>query len=182
MSDDNVRLGDLFDEYEKTSAITVLETGKHTLKVTSCTVRNKGVCPIYSPVTGPQAGLRVMAGGIYPGDSEGGRNAFFRKLEKFGLTKEFFKQGPTLSDVAKSLVGRVVELDLTVGDWNGEPRNDMSFAIKLISAPDAPSVGGIPNVPTPSAPPVVSAPAPVVPSAPATEQTQTTIVDDEPAF
>lgn len=187
MSDDSVTLGQLFAEYEKTSSITVLPDGKHKLRVTSCTARNKGVCPVYTPIEGPSAGKRCMAGGIYPGDSEGGRQAFFRKLEKFGLNKEFFNQNPTLKDVADALVGRVVELDLTVGSWGDEPRNELAFGIKLLDGGSTPSVAGIPNVSQTTAAPVVpevptvGAP-PVVTESFAGGGTATVVVDDDPGF
>lgn len=177
--DDNVRLGTLFEEYEQNSKITILDAGKHTLEVTSCTARNKGVCPVYKILEGPNVGKRAMAGGIYPGDSEGGRQAFFRKLEKFGLTKQFFSLNPTLSDVAKALVGRVVKLDVTIGEWNGEPRNDLAFGIELVSSPDLPAVGGVPSIPAPaSAPALVSTPG--LPGAPQVVQEQA--VSEEAPF
>lgn len=168
MSNDSVDLGALFAEYERTSALTVLDPGKHKLKVASATVKSNGIQPVYEVVEGPQAGQRVMAGGIFPGDSEGGRQAFFRKLEKFGLNKDFFAQKPSLDDVRKALIGRVVIAELSVREWNGEPRNELAFGIKLVSAPALPSVGGVPAVaattPAASAPPVPAAAAPPVPT------------------
>lgn len=167
MSQNEQTLGALFAEYEKNSAVTVLDAGKYKLEVTNCSPRNNGVLPTYKLVEGPGAGARVFAGGIYPGETEGGRIAFFRKLEKFGLGKEFFGQNPTLEDVAKALVGRVIEADLEVGHWQGEPRNEMGFGIKLVSAPATPAVGGVPaaavtttTTTPPTATPVPSATAP----------------------
>lgn len=145
-------LQELFAEYQRTAAINVLPKGKHKLKVTSCTVKSNGVQPVYEVVEGPDAGKRAMAGGIFPGATEGGRQAFFRKLEKFGLGESFFAKAPSLQDIAEALKGRVIEADLDVKEWNGEDRNELGFGISLISAPDAPAVGGVPTVTTQVAP------------------------------
>lgn len=169
MSENEVNLAALFEEYERTSKLTVLPEGKHKLKVTSCTVKNKGLQPVYEALEGPEAGSRVMAGGIFPGDSEGGRMAFFRKLEKFGLTKEYFAQRPSLDDVRKALVGRVIEADLTIREWNGEPRNELAFGIKLLESPPLPAVGGVPQVATAPAPAPAPAAAAAAPGVPTTD-------------
>jgi len=173
-------LGALFAEYEQNAAITVLPAGKTKLEVTACTVRNKGVCPVYKVVEGPDAGKRAMAGGIYPGDTEGGRIAFFRKLEKFGLGKEFFQANPTLEDVAKALKGRVVVVDLSVKEWQGEPRNEMGFSIELVSAPSLPPVGGVP-VTTPVADTTTTTVIPT-PASSGTPAVIPTVTDTDPGF
>jgi hypothetical protein len=166
---ENVSLGALFAEYEKNAAITILEAGSHDLEVKSCTVKGKGVVPVYSPVSGPNAGKRVMAGSISPGDTEGGQIAFFNKLGKFGLGKDYFALNPTLKDVANALIGRVIRVELGVKDWKGEPRNEMGFNIQLLNAPAVPAIGG--GAPVPAAAPAVApapAPNPAVAEAPAT--------------
>ena len=159
-------LATLFAEYEQNSAITVLEPGKHKLEVTSATPRGTGIVPVFKVVEGPDVGKRVMAGGIYAGTSEGGANSFFRKLEKFGVGKEFFQGNPAIADVAKALVGRVVTLNLGVEEWQGEARNTMGFDIVLESAPPLPAVGGVPTVTTPAAAPAPDASAPTPDVAP----------------
>lgn len=171
-------LGDLFAEYEKNSAVTILEAGKHTLEVATCTVRNNGLLPTYKILEGPDAGKRAMAGGIYPGETEGGRFAFFRKLEKFGLSKDFFSARPTLEDVATALKGRVVTLNLTISEWNGEPRNEMGFDIQLVSAPPLPGVQGIPV----SAAPVQSAAPTGAATASSAPPVNTAVAEDDPGF
>lgn len=154
-------LGALFAEYEQNSDLTVLPADRYTLRVTSCTVRNNGLLPVYKVEEGPYAGKRVMAGGIYPGKTEGGRVAFFRKLQKFGLGKDFFSQNPTLQDVAKALNDRVVTIVLGVDTYQGEQRNEMGFDITLVSAPGTPVVGGstVPSV-APQAAATSTAPQP----------------------
>lgn len=180
---DEVSLGHLFEEYEKNSKLTVLEAGNHTLKVTSCTTKNKGLIPVYTPVSGPNAGKRVMAGGIYPGETEGGRQAFFRKLEKFGIGAAFFKQSPSLADVAKAMIGRVVEVELEVESWNDEPRNALAFKIKLVSAPDLPSIGGVPQVAAPQSPPQqAAAPQQATPAAAPQVAPAVAVADADPGF
>lgn len=174
-------LASLFAEYEKNAAITVLPKGTHRLKVASASAKNNGIQPVFTVQEGPDAGKRAMAGGIFPGTTEGGRIAFFRKLEKFGLGKDFFAKNPTLEDVAKALVGRVVDVDLDVKEWNGEDRNEMGFGIKLVDAPALPGVGGVPNTATSASAPVSSepqVPAPV----PTSAATATPVVDTDPGF
>lgn len=180
-------LGQLFAEYEKTSAITVLPAGKHKLEVSTATVRGKGVIPTYKILEGPDTGKRAMAGVISPGDTEEGRVSFFRKLEKFGLGKEYFTSNPeaTLADIAKALVGRVVVLELAEKEWNGEPRNEMGFNIELVSSPPLPAVGGVPNVVTQTVTtPIVNTPPTSDAAAIPTTTVTTAIVatDADPGF
>lgn len=176
---DEVDLRALFDEYERTSAVNVLPGGKHKLKITSCTTKNNGLMPVFTPTEGPATGTRVLAGGIFPGDSEGGRMAFFRKLEKWGLGKDFFAQRPSLQDVAKALVGRVAEVEISVGDWQGEARNEMGFNIKLVEAPGLPAIGGVPQVAVPATPQV---PTPSAVAEPAAPQPVADNADEDPGF
>lgn len=182
---DEVDLRSLFEEYERTAAVNVLEKGNHKLKITGCTPRGKGLFPVYTPAEGPGVGTRVLAGGIYPGDSEGGRIAFFRKLEKFGLGKEFFNQRPSLADVAKAMIGRVVIIELDVGEWQGDPRNEMGFNIQLVEAPPLPPVGGVPTATPVETTPVTETPlsTPVSEATPVPVQTPApTPADDDPGF
>lgn len=185
-------LKSLFEQYEKTSAVTILPEGKHRLEVTGATVRNNGIMPSYKILEGPDSGKRALAGGIYPGSTEGGRIAFFRKLEKFGLGKEFFAQRPSLNDIAKALVGRVVIVELGVEDYLGEPRNSLSFNIELVSAPPVPAIGGSSAVPqvaatgsaqtsTPPTPTEVAA-APVAAVPDVAPVAATPVVDEDPGF
>lgn len=164
---DTVNLRDLFDAYEKESAVTILQPGKHRLKVKSAAPRGTGVLPIFTPVDGPDAGKTVMAGGIYQGDTDGGRNAFFRKLEKFGLGRDFFQTASTMKEIADALVGRVITADLTVKEWNGEPRNELGFGITLEDSPALPAPAGVPAVAT-------AAPAATPPAAPVVTQVAAT--------
>jgi len=153
---------ELYEQYEKEAEVLVLDPGKHKLKVTSCTPKGKGLFPTYTPAEGPDAGKRVLCGVMSPGDSQKGKIAFMLMLSKFGLTKEFFAQKPTMKDVANALVGRVIEGELIIEAWNGENRNKLGFGIKLISAPPLPARAGVPSIPTASAPPV-SEPAAATP-------------------
>jgi hypothetical protein len=183
---DTTTFAEMYAEHKRTSEVTVLEPGRYQLTVDACIPRKSakgswGLQPIYKLATGPDAGARVMAGGIYPGEagSAGGRAAFFRKLQLFGLDENFFVNSignlsgeDAMKVIAKALVGRVIEADLTISDFTGEPRNELAFGIKLISSPDLPSVGGVPNIPAPAvAPPVTQAVAPPA-----------TVADEEPAF
>lgn len=164
-------LSALFAEYEQNSAITVLEPGQYKFEVTSATPRGTGLVPVFKALEGPETGKRVMAGGIYAGNTEGGANAFFRKLEKFGLGKDFFQGNPSIKDVATALVGRVVTITVGVEEWQGEPRNTMGLDIKLESAPPLPAAGGVPAAALAAAPtpdvPTTPAPASAAPVAPA---------------
>jgi hypothetical protein len=155
MSENEFSFKDLYDKFEKESEIHVLQAGSHTLRVTGCSPKGKGLMPIYTPVEGPDAGKRVMCGVMSPGDSDAGRVAFMQRLVKFGLSKEFFSQEPSLKEISAALVGRVITGEITIEPWNGEPRNKLGFGIKLVSAPPLPAVAGIPSIPgINTAPPV----------------------------
>ena len=198
---DSVTFAEMYAEHKRTSEVTVLEPGRYTLTVDGCTPRKSskgtwGLQPIYKLSAGPNAGARVMAGGIYPGEagSVGGRAAFFRKLQLFGLDENFFVNSigslsgeEAMKVIAKALIGRVIEAELTVSDFTGEPRNEMAFGIKLVSAPPLPSVGGVPNVSVAPPSAVVSAGnsatgAPPLPAPANVQESAAAVSSDEAPF
>ena len=97
----------LFAEYANDVGLVELAPGSYRAEIVRCSSRKTSLVPVYKILDGPEAGKHAIVGRIHPGRTEGGRAAFFRKLEKFGLGREFFRTNPTLEDVARALVGCV---------------------------------------------------------------------------
>lgn len=162
-----VSVSDLYQTFEKDELV-VLPPGNHRLEVISCSVRNgNAVMPVFRAVGGPYAGKRVMCG--QETLTEKAASIFFRNMKGFGLEKSFFDTQPSMEQIAQALVGRVVDVELTIEPWKGEDRNKHGIgAVKLVGTKDAAGVltevgGGT----TPAATPAPAAAAPAAAPAPA---------------
>lgn len=138
------QLKDLYEQYQHDELV-LLPDGEHRLGVVGCSVKDNSVTPIFRVVGGPDEGKRVMAGPQVL--TEQSANIFFRNMKGFGLGRAFFE--PRLDDVsalmqsiASALVGRVVDVTLTVEPYGTYKRNKIVIgAIKLVWAPDHPGDG-----------------------------------------
>jgi hypothetical protein len=184
----SVRLGSLLQE-AKADDIQALEPGDYELEVVSAKDRGTDVMPVFKVTAGPFAGRKVMAGAF--SIKGNGARVFYQNMKAFGLPEEFLlAETTTLDDVAKALVGRVVNATLIIDDWKGEPRNKIPIgAIRLISAPPLPAAGGVPQAapaavqqaapataapaPAAAAPPVAAAAAPAAAPPPAATAPET---------
>lgn len=171
-----VSVSDLYQSYEKDELV-VLPAGNHRLEVISCSVRNgNAVMPVFRAVGGPYAGKRVMTG--QETLTEKAASIFFRNMKGYGLEKSFFDQSPTMEQIAQALVGRVVDMELTIEPYKGEDRNKHGIgAVKLVGTKDSAGVltevggGTAPTVPeaqtaapAPQQPAAAPAPAPATPA------------------
>jgi len=179
-------VGELYKTYEKDELV-VLAAGTARLSVESCSVKgedNNAVFPIFRVVAGQEpngedaAGKRVMAGQQTLTDRSA--SIFFRNMKGFGLGKDYFDTDPTFDQIAKDLVGRVVDVELQVDNWKGQDRNKVAIGgIKLVGHKD-PTTGQVnyldgeaappPAAAAPAAPAPAPAPAPVPEAAPAAPQ------------
>ena len=160
-----VNLQDMLKAHED-EEVAVLPAGEYQLEVVRAIVRpsakGEGILPTFKVIGGPYNGKTVMAGGLYLTDAS--RSIFFRNLKGFGIDKTFVAQCSGLQDIANALVGRILKVQLEVGKWKNEDKNEVPIGgYELVSiASGAPA--GIPVAQ--AAQPAVTAPAQVLPPPP----------------
>lgn len=139
----------------------------------------------YRVETGPSAGKTVFNQYTFTSDNPTALAIFFRHMSFHGLDADFFMQNPPWEQVAATLMGRRVRVELGTRMWQGEPRNE----VNRVMPPDAQTAGQVgpagpqqlgaapvaapqlmqaPAAPMPQAPvqPPTVAPAPVQPPQP----------------
>lgn len=89
---------------------------------------------------------------------------FFKHMEAFGLGASFFSNDITLEDVARAITGRDVRVVLSIGEWNGAPRNNVDNFLPplggLVTGPVAAPAGPLGGGPAPVSGPGPAATAP----------------------
>jgi hypothetical protein len=114
---------------------------------------------------------------------------FFLHMAAFGLDEAYFaKPGLTMDQTAKDLLNREAMVELTIGQYNGNDKNEVGKITKVTDGPQAaPAMNGGPGVPniaspasngTPSSTPTVTPPPPAV-AQPAAEAQSTDNGNDE---
>ncbi len=107
-------------------------------------------------------------------ESDVALSIFFRQMAAYGLDKAYFASNPSWEQVAKDIVGRSVVFDVSVGSYQGRPKNNVDD-VKPASA--VPSL----QAQAPTAPvPQVPAPAPQIPTALESQPEQTPAVPNIP--
>lgn len=155
-------VADLYKSFEQDELV-VLPAGNHRLEIVSCSVKNgNAVMPLARAVGGPFAGKRVMFGGEHL--TEKAASIFFRNMKGYGLEKPFFdsishlEKEEFLAQIAQALVGRVVDMELTIDPYKGQDRNKHEIGgIKLVGQKD--SAGQLVTVDGSAAPAAPAAPA-----------------------
>lgn len=98
---------------------------------------------------GPYAGKNVWANIGMSKSNPRSASAFFITLEKFGLTSDFFKTGPSDSQVAAAMKDVPVTIDISHREWNSKVIQDGRIS-------SVNKVSGLPT--TAPLPPVVQQP------------------------
>lgn len=159
-----INTAQLYAAYEasKKSDLKTLPEGIHRLTVVDCKVDESGK-PFLTPIYNDSSGDRVLLGREYATEKSAGILA--QNLIGFGLGRDYLAQGLTLTQVAKDLIGRVVDIQVTQDEYppeSGEFRNSHKIGgIKLVGIQDA---GGV--VHNPDGSPVPPPPPPVTPTVP----------------
>lgn len=180
---EGISVGSVWAAQKKNTVLPVPE-GSYTMHIERCSVRNENaLMPFFRVLGGVYDGQAVMAGQHTLTEAAGG--IFIQNMLAFGIDASVFEQNPSLQDLANMLIGRVVEVELRLREWNGSERNEMPIGkARFLRMFDAMNPGGVASAPpaqaaplppaaipvaAPVAPPVVQAPppAPVAPVAPA---------------
>lgn len=118
------------------------------MEVTSATAGTaKGgptITPVFKIVGGPLAGKRAMGGKLSFAET-----ALWKTipiLRGFGLDDQFLMQADSQPDsikvIADSLVGRVVDIRVTLDEWQGEERNKLASVRRATDHVAPPSMPG----------------------------------------
>jgi hypothetical protein len=141
----------------KESGFTVIDAGTYTMEITkSEAVKSKDgskdmIKVTMKVVVGPWAGKGSLINNfVISPDNGKALFFFFKHMAAFGLDDEYFAKNPPLPQVAKDLVGRRALVDISVGEFKGNQKNDVDGIKPLADGPQsAPAIGGgvgIPNI------------------------------------
>lgn len=132
-------------EVSKADAVKSKNTNKDMIKVTLKVVvgplAGKGTVP-HNFVISPENGKALFF--------------FFKHMAAFGLDEAYFAQNPQPAEVAKHLVGRRALVTVSVGEWQGNAKNDVDDVKPVTGSPaGVPPISngvasGIPNIPSPA--------------------------------
>lgn len=127
-------------------------------------------------VDGPYAGKTVFNNFNLTLDHAFAMSIFFRHMAAFGLTDEFFAQGPEMDQVAAALVGRRARVTLSIRQWQGQDRNQVDNVQPIPGVPAGGPGSSVPVIATgPSGmTPTTPGPVPASPASPATPVVPTT--------
>lgn len=133
-------------EVSKADAVKSKNTNKDMIKVTLKVVvgplAGKGTVP-HNFVISPENGKALFF--------------FFKHMAAFGLDEAYFAQNPQPAEVAKHLVGRRALVTVSVGEWQGNAKNDVDDVKPVTGSPaGVPPISngassGVPNIPSPAA-------------------------------
>jgi hypothetical protein len=129
----------------------------------------------YNIVAGPHMGRIVFNQFSLTLDNPQAMGYFFRNMKAHGLDSNFFATNPSLEQVAASLVGKLVHVNVALENVNGDDRNKLGgFSPSQLTggtvpapAPLAPTAApAFPGAPPMTAPPLAPPVAPPVAAAP----------------
>lgn len=165
----------------KESGFTVLDAATYRMKVTKASAeksKNGGKDMLKTTLSvsaGPMAGKgSVINYFVISPESPAALHFFFMHMEAFGLDEAYFGQpGLTMEQAAKDLLNREAMVELTIGQYQGNDKNEVGKITRVTDGPStAPAVNAGPGVPVVSSPTAASNGTPTV-TQPATDERAT---------
>jgi hypothetical protein len=113
----------------------------------------------YQVEVGPHAGRKIFDQFVFSADNDNALSFFFQHMGFFGLDEAFFAQSPSWEQVAATLMGRRITVELGMRMWDGQMRNEVKKYRPAGAGMDAGTMvpGAIPGY----APPAAQAPGPM---------------------
>ena len=164
----------------KESGFTVLDAATYRMRITKSEAKkskNTGkdmIVVTLKVVAGPMKDKgTVINNFVVSPESPAALHFFFLHMAAFGLDEAYFaKPGLTMEQTAKDLLNREAMVELTIGQYNGNDKNEVGKITKVTDGPQAaPAMNGGPGVPniapsvsngTPSSTPTITPPPPAV--------------------
>lgn len=150
-------------EVAKESGFVVLDAGTYHMRITKADAvktkdNTKDMFKVtFSVVAGPMAGKgSVINNFTVSPDSPKALWFFFKHMKVLGLGEEYFQANPKPEKVASDLLNREAMVELSVGSWQGNEKNDVVSIKPVPGTPSAaPPIGGgggsgIPTITVPS--------------------------------
>lgn len=107
-------------------------------------------------IGGPNAGRTLPDQLTWSPESEVAMRIFRQSLEMLGATKDWVVQtGATGDQIAEKVVGARATIFAKVGEFNGQPRNNVNYK-KLLAGGNGAGVGAYPQSPAPTQPPAAA--------------------------
>lgn len=113
-----------------------LPPGRYTVKAIEATAgRTKAgdkdkIDVKFSVVSGPHANRKLFNQYTISPDNNNALAFFFKHMLAFGLDSDFFASEPTVQQVASSLVGKTVDVDVIIDTYNNEDRNKIKNTLR----------------------------------------------------
>lgn len=111
---------------------------------------------------GPYKGRKVFGNLVVSPDNPTALNIFFRQVQAIGISRDFFTNNPSDSQVAEALNGREFRGQVGVRSWQGQDRNE----VKSYSPITKTAAAGSPVPPAPMTAPAAPAGMPSATAAP----------------
>jgi hypothetical protein len=166
----------------KESGFTVLDAATYRMRITKSEAKkskNTGkdmIVVTLKVVAGPMKDKgTVINNFVVSPESPAALHFFFLHMAAFGLDEAYFAQpGLSMEQTAKDLLNREAMVELTIGQYNGNDKNEVGKITKVTDGPQAaPAMNGGPGVPnitspvsvsngTPSSIPTITPPPPAV--------------------
>ena len=128
------------------AGFSLVPKGTHTVVVHKAEAKKTGtgkdkINVQFKVVGGPSNGASLFNDFVISPENGTALGFFFRHMKALGLGPDYFKANPTLSQVAKDLVGKQCQVEVGIRIWNEEERNEIT---KVMALPG----GTVPVAPT----------------------------------
>jgi Protein of unknown function (DUF669) len=172
MSDEyTFNFSDLLKTVEQTTGFNALPANEYDVEIVSSEARKTGsgkskIAVRYRVLSGPHQGRNVFNDHVLSPGNPSAMVIFFRHMNAYGLSNDFFAANPPLDAVAKELMGKKVRVRLGVRTWNDVERNSILQITPLTASGPGSLPSAFGQVPVPSPAPHHAPPPPLPRSAP----------------
>lgn len=121
--------GKLIEKAKESSGFDALPVGRYTVKSTESAhvqaASGKDMFKVtFEVIEGPHTGSKIFNNYVITPDNANAIHFFLKHMAAFGVTAEYLASEPGFDNVAKSLLDKVVQLDLTIDNtYDGTDRN-----------------------------------------------------------
>ncbi len=119
----------------------------------------------FQVMNGPFAKRLLWDQFVVSPESEDALGIFFRQMNAFGMSKEWFQSNPSEDAVVNTMLNRELRVRVAMKKYNGEDRNDIKAYAPLPTGANPPPPGGGATPPPPPPPASAATPPPPPPAA-----------------
>lgn len=167
---------DLLKTVENTTGFNALPANEYDVEIVSSEARKTGsgkskIAVRYRVLSGPHQGRNVFNDHVLSPGNPNAMVIFFRHMNAYGLSNDFFAANPPLDAVAKELMGKKIRVRLGIRTWNDVERNSILAITPLTDRGAAPLPSAYGSAPVPTPRPASAMPPPLPQSSPLPQAT-----------